>query len=160
MGYIPCVDIGLSLDGETYLLIHMAPAKGLPGYAATPVGDIERVPRAEFEKACKALLLTSMDAYIERIAPRPGEYERLGPKGQRALHRATRIVSVQLGSPWASGDVAEFAPNHLRSNGALEGCNPGDRVRVQRDESNEAFLRALYIAFSRCRGYPAMPPRP
>jgi len=159
VGYIPVVQIGLALAGQTYLLLHYAPLREIPG-VATNAGDIERLPRAEFQKACRDLILTSLDSFMDRIAPRPSEYERLGPKGQRALHRANRIVSVQLGSPWASGDVAEFAPNRLRPNGALEGCNPGDRVRVQRDESNEAFLKALDTAFSRCRGYPATSRRP
>ena len=118
MGYIPVVQIGLALDGQTYLRLHYGPLREVPG-AATSVGDIERISRAEFEKSCKDLILTSLDASSERIAARPSEYERLGPKGQRELHRAKRIVSVQLGSPWAAKVVAEFAAIHLLRGGRL-----------------------------------------
>jgi hypothetical protein len=81
--------------------------------------------------------MSTLDAFESRVAPRPSEIERLGRKGERALNRAHRMLHIQMGSSWAPPDVLDIGPTHLRPNGDLESCGPGDRVEHLFDEEED-----------------------
>jgi hypothetical protein len=151
MHSIPFVKIGTSLDGLDVLILHHAPLVDLPG--ATPFGSMVKLKKADYERSCRSLIIESLDAYPSRVDSGVSEYQALGLKGMKALHRSYRFVGVQLGGPGFGEEAVEFAPYHLRSGGNLEGCSPGDRVRLGRDATNEAFVKAFDLACSRCRGY-------
>jgi hypothetical protein len=143
---IPAFNLGYSLSDDTYLLVQFAASRIFPG-AIVPVGEIERLSSRDFLPNARERILGMLDSFPQIEDIPGGELARIGQKGERALNRKVRFLSVAL-----HGNTVEFAPFHLRGNGALGACEPHDRTSVRREEDNSAFVAALRLAFSRCRG--------
>jgi hypothetical protein len=142
MPAIPFLLIGQSQDKQHYVLVHHLPDKEMP--VSVSIGEIERLPRSDFEGRCRELIIGSLDAYATRSKTEMSAYDRFSDRELKVFYRAHRFVDATL-----RGTAVEFAPNHLEK-GDLVGCEPNLYLRVERTEDNGAFFKALGVAFERC----------
>ncbi|HXU83809.1 MAG TPA: hypothetical protein VN914_20585 [Polyangia bacterium] len=139
--------IAESLDGRVYELIHHAPAER--SLAVVPVGEMESVDAEELRRACREVVLASLDAFPARRRLERSAYDRMDDDATKRFHREHRMVSAG-----GYGPNVEFAPWYLEKNGTLDGCDRSQHVVVSRDAGNEAFVRAMERALARVRGWP------